>query len=118
LFNKDNQIIFGFYDMKMTFNQYRIIVQVFKSFGIMTSGHWKNKSFYDDFRVNQLYIKALIFEMEFRLGIYLDDEDLDGFGCPHAIVLALIDHKKLSMTGYSSQLFPGMVNGEPALCRV
>lgn len=73
----------------MTFSQYRIIIEVFRSFGLLISGNWKHKSFTYDFQVNHLYIQALLFELELRLGIYLNEETLESFCCPQSIVAAL-----------------------------
>jgi hypothetical protein len=83
--------------MEMTFSQYRIIIEVFRSFGILITGKGKYKSFYYDLSVSQLYIQALLFELELRLGIYLDEETVEGLCCPQSIVSALSEHKKAGM---------------------
>jgi len=102
--------------MKMTFHQYRIIIEVFRSFGILTSGQWKNKSFIDDFRVNQLYVRALLFELELRLGIYLEEEALDRYCCPQSILLALCDGNHLNRSSLS--LIHGLVSSEQKLSSI
>jgi len=96
--------------MKMKFHQYRSIIEVFKSFGILISGQWKYKSFTHDFKVDQLYVKALIFELELRLDIYMNEESFDKYCCPQSIVLALSEYNSLNMEGYPIDIFHGMDN--------
>jgi len=103
--------------MKMTFSQYRIIIEVFRSFGILISGKWKHKSFYYDFQVSQLYIQALLFEMELRLGIYLDEEKIDGFCCPHSIVSALRERRHAGMD-HTLDLGKAVLNAEKKMTLV
>jgi len=78
----------------MTINQYRIIIEVFRSFGILSTGKWKHKDFILDLQLNQLYIKALLFEMELRLGINLEEDALERCCCPMGMVTAFSGYKK------------------------
>lgn len=82
----------------MTINQYRIIIDVFRSFGILVAGQRKHKKFFLEIQINQLYVQALLFELELRLGIYLDGETIDGFCCPQAIISALCERNDANIT--------------------
>ncbi|HSJ67933.1 MAG TPA: hypothetical protein VK921_09675 [Anditalea sp.] len=54
----------------------------------MKSSNWKYKSFLHDYQVNHIFVQALLFEMELRLGIYLADEETEKCCCPDAVVSA------------------------------
>ena len=81
--------------MKMTINQYRIMIEVFRSFGIITTGKKKHHNFFRDFLVNLPYVMALLFEMELRLGIYLEEEAIIQCCCPMSMVVAFNQDREL-----------------------
>lgn len=79
----------------MTINQYRIIIEVFRSFGIPITGKWKQKDFIADLKLNQIYVQAILYEIELRLGIYLEEDIIEKCCCPLGMVIAFKGNKNI-----------------------
>jgi len=73
------------------------MIEVFRSFGIITTGKKKHNNFFLDFQVNHPYVLALLYEMELRLGIYLEEEAEIKCCCPMSMVVAFNQSKILPM---------------------
>ncbi|WP_338219674.1 hypothetical protein [Algoriphagus sp. oki45] len=61
--------------MKTKMNLSKIILSVFQEFGIPTIGSQKRRKFYSEIAVDRFYVEGILFELETRLGVILDEED-------------------------------------------
>jgi acyl carrier protein len=53
----------------------KILIAVFHEFGIPITGSKKIKQFYSEIPVDRFYVEGILFELESRLGVLLEDED-------------------------------------------
>ncbi|TDQ16520.1 acyl carrier protein [Algoriphagus boseongensis] len=51
------------------------MISVFNEFGIPITGPKKALRFYSDIQVDRFYVEGILFELETRLGVLLEDED-------------------------------------------
>lgn len=56
-------------------NLSKIILSVFQEFGIPTIGSQKKRKFYSEIVVDRFYVEGILFEIETRLGVLLDEEE-------------------------------------------
>lgn len=51
------------------------MISVFKEFGIPITGTRKEKRFYSEIPVDKFYVEGILFELECRLGVLLEEEE-------------------------------------------
>lgn len=51
------------------------MITVFREFGIPLTGFRKQMRFYTEIPVDKFYVEGILFELECRLGVLLEDED-------------------------------------------
>lgn len=61
--------------MSSSFGKSRILVDVFNEFGIPITGSKKEKYFYSQIQVDRFYVEGILFELESRLGVLLEEEE-------------------------------------------
>lgn len=61
--------------MKSSIRKSRILISVFREFGIPITGSRKQKRFYSDIPVDKFYVEGILFELECRLGVLLEEEE-------------------------------------------
>ena len=61
--------------MKDSFGKSRILISVFKEFGIPITGARKKKQFFSEIPVDRFYVEGILFELESRLGVLLEEEE-------------------------------------------
>lgn len=52
----------------------RILISVFHEFGIGITGKKKLRQFYSEIPVDRFYVEGILFELEARLGVFLEEE--------------------------------------------
>ena len=73
--------------MKKYFHHSKIMVSVFKEFGISLIGPKKSRIFYSEIDVDRFYVEGVLFELETRLGIVLDERESKDLQSPLDIIL-------------------------------
>lgn len=61
--------------MKSSLRKSRILISVFREFGISITGSRKEKRFYSEIPVDKFYVEGILFELECRLGVLLEEEE-------------------------------------------
>jgi len=64
----------------------KILIAVFREFGIAITGSKKLQRFYSDIPVDRFYVEGILFELESRLGILLEDNER--YNSPLDVILA------------------------------
>lgn len=67
------------------------MITVFKEFGIPLTGSSKQKRFYTDIPVDRFYVEGILFELESRLGILLEEEENDRIHSPLDVIRSFRD---------------------------
>jgi hypothetical protein len=66
----------------------RIMITVFREFGIPITGSRKQMRFYSEILVDKFYVMGILFELECRLGVLLEDEDNLRIDSPLDVILS------------------------------
>ncbi|MBC6366598.1 acyl carrier protein [Algoriphagus sp. AK58] len=61
--------------MKSYIKKTKILISVFQEFGIPLTGKRKLMQFYSEIPVDRFYVEGILFELESRLGVLLEDEE-------------------------------------------
>jgi hypothetical protein len=61
--------------MKSQIRKSKILISVFQEFGIPITGTRKFKQFYSEIPVDKFYVEGILFELESRLGVLLEEEE-------------------------------------------
>ncbi len=69
----------------------RIMIAVFREFGIPITGSRKQMRFYSEIPVDKFYVEGILFELECRLGVLLDDEDNQQIDSPLDVIRSFKD---------------------------
>lgn len=72
--------------MEVSLNSSKILITVFHEFGIPITGPKKKLKFYSDIPVDRFYVEGILFELESRLGVLLDEEDDKGIKSPIDVI--------------------------------
>lgn len=64
------------------------MISVFQEFGIPITGSRKLKQFYSEIHVDKFYVEGILFELESRLGILLEDKDNEQIHSPLDVIVA------------------------------
>lgn len=76
--------------MNQHFTQLKKAVEVFHSYGITLSGQRKNDHFIQQLNMDPVFINGLIFELEYNLQIFLQDEMLGKACTPREVIQLLL----------------------------
>lgn len=76
--------------MNQHFSQLKKAVEVFHSYGITLSGQRKNDHFIQQLNMDPVFINGLIFELEYNLKIFLQDELLGKACTPKEVIQLLL----------------------------
>ncbi|AMQ57058.1 acyl carrier protein [Algoriphagus sanaruensis] len=72
--------------MNQPFSKLKKAVEVFHSYGISVSGAHKNAHFVKQLNMDPVFINGLIFELEYNLQVYLQDENLGRACTPKEVI--------------------------------
>ena len=72
--------------MKNHFNHSKIILSVFREFGISLMGKSKSRKFYSEIDIDRFYFEGILFELETRLGIVLDEKETKNLESPLDVI--------------------------------
>lgn len=74
--------------MKEVIKKSRIMITVFREFGIPITGAKKFRQFYSEIPIDKIYLEGILFELECRLGVILEDEDNQQIHSPLDVIMA------------------------------
>ncbi|SEG06901.1 acyl carrier protein [Algoriphagus boritolerans] len=77
--------------MKSRIRKSRILISVFREFGIPITGKRKQKQFYSEIPVDKFYVEGILFELECRLGVLLEEEDNKKIHSPLDVIRSFKD---------------------------
>lgn len=72
--------------MNQQFTTLKKAVEVFHAYGITLSGQRKNDHFIQNLDMHPVYINGLIFELEFQLQIFIQDEKICSAKTPKELI--------------------------------
>lgn len=64
------------------------MISVFHEFGIPITGSRKFKQFYSEIPVDKFYVEGILFELESRLGVLLEEKDNEQIHSPLDVIMA------------------------------
>lgn len=64
------------------------MITVFREFGIPITGPRKFRQFYSDIPMDKFYLEGILFELECRLGVILDEVENQQVHSPLDVILA------------------------------
>lgn len=67
------------------------MITVFREFGIPITGSKKQKRFYTEIPVDKFYVEGILFELERRLGVLLEEEENQQIHSPLDVILSFRD---------------------------
>lgn len=76
--------------MNQHYTQLKKAVEVFHSYGITLAGPRKNDHFIQQLNMDPVYINGLIFELEYNLQVFLQDEYLGKACTPKEVIQLLL----------------------------
>jgi acyl carrier protein len=76
--------------MNQQFSKLKKAVEVFHSYGISLSGQRKNDHFIQKLNMDPVFINGLIFELEYNLQVFLQDEMLGKACTPKEVIQLLL----------------------------
>ena len=76
--------------MNQHYTQLKKAVEVFHSYGITLSGQRKNDHFIQKLNMDPVFINGLIFELEYNLQVFLQDEMLGKACTPKEVIQLLL----------------------------
>ncbi|OOG68602.1 hypothetical protein [Algoriphagus sp. A40] len=74
--------------MKGIIKKSKIMISVFREFGIPITGTKKFRQFYSDIPVDKIYVEGILFELECRLGVTLEDSVNEQIHSPLDVIMA------------------------------
>lgn len=77
--------------MNQHFAQLKKAVKVFHSYGISLSGPRKNDHFLRQLNMDPIFVNGLIFELEYNLQVFLQDELLGKANTPKEVIQLLFN---------------------------
>ncbi|TDQ19143.1 acyl carrier protein [Algoriphagus boseongensis] len=77
--------------MNQHFSQLKKAVEVFHSYGISLVGPRKNDHFIKQLNMDPVFVKGLIFELEYNLQVVLQDELLGNACTPKEVIKLLLN---------------------------
>ncbi|MFC3881441.1 acyl carrier protein [Algoriphagus namhaensis] len=72
--------------MNQQFTTLKKAVEVFHSYGISVSGPRKNDHFIQNLNMDPVFINGLIFELEFQLQLFIQDEKICSAKTPKELI--------------------------------
>ena len=63
------------------------MISVFQEFGIPITGSRKFRQFYSEIPVDKFYVEGILFELESRLGVLLEEKDNEQILSPLDVIL-------------------------------
>ncbi|WP_026951580.1 hypothetical protein [Algoriphagus mannitolivorans] len=76
--------------MNQQYSQLKKAVEVFHSYGIRLSGPRKNDHFIKQLNMDPVFVNGLIFELEFNLQVFLQEEMLGKACTPKEVIQLLL----------------------------
>ncbi|RIW13706.1 acyl carrier protein [Algoriphagus lacus] len=74
--------------MKNRIRKSKILISVFQEFGIPITGSRKFRQFYSEIPVDKFYVEGILFELESRLGVLLEEKDNEKIHSPLDVIMA------------------------------
>lgn len=68
----------------------RKAIGVFRSYGIPLTGKKKSANFYNDLRMDKIFVSGLIFELEYELKKELEDDKIARIQTPSELISSLL----------------------------
>jgi acyl carrier protein len=65
-------------------------IEVFNSYGIPLTGNRKNANFYNELKMDSIFVDGLIFELEYQLNEELETDQVSKFQSPSELLAVLI----------------------------
>lgn len=69
----------------------RKAIEVFHTYGITLTGQRKNDHFVNQLHMDPVFINGLIFELEFNLQVFIQEEKLKGACTPRQLIELLME---------------------------
>lgn len=73
------------------YKELRKISRVFQDYGIVLTGKRKYDEFDRDLKMDKVFVKGLIFELEYQLKTQLSDDKLDEIQAPAQVIEMLMN---------------------------
>jgi acyl carrier protein len=67
------------------------MITVFQEFGISITGSRKQRRFYSEIPVDKFYVEGILFELECRLGVLLEDAENQQIHSPFDVIRSFRD---------------------------
>ncbi|SHO59859.1 acyl carrier protein [Algoriphagus zhangzhouensis] len=77
--------------MNQQFTLLKKAAEVFHSYGISLSGARKNDHFIQKLNMDPIFINGLIFELEYQLQLFLQDEKLQKAATPKELIALFLE---------------------------
>ncbi|MCU0400016.1 MAG: acyl carrier protein [Algoriphagus sp.] len=77
--------------MNQQFSQLKKAVEVFHSYGITLTGKRKHAHFIEQLNMDPVFVNGLIFELEYNLKVFLQDELLGKACTPKEVIQLLLN---------------------------
>jgi acyl carrier protein len=77
--------------MNQQISKIRKAIEVFHAYGITLTGQRKNDHFVNQLNMDPVFINGLIFELEFNLQVFIQEEKLKGACTPRQLIRLLIE---------------------------
>lgn len=77
--------------MNQQFTLLKKAVEVFHSYGIVLNGARKNDHFIQNLNMDPVFVNGLIFELEFQLKLYLQEEMLQRACTPKELIALFLE---------------------------
>lgn len=76
--------------MKQHFSTLKKAIEVFHSYGITLAGPRKNDHFITNLNMDPIFINGLIFELEYRLHVFVQEENICSAKTPKELIALLL----------------------------
>ncbi len=80
--------------MNLQISKIRKAIAVFHTYGIILTGQRKNDHFVKQLNMDPVFINGLIFELEFNLQVFIQDENIKAATTPRQLIDLLMEIPK------------------------
>lgn len=80
--------------MNQQFTTLKKAIEVFHSYGITLSGQRKNDHFIQNLEMHPVFINGLIFELEFQLQIFIQEDKICSAKTPKELIALFLSMQK------------------------
>lgn len=77
--------------MNQQISKIKKAIEVFNTYGITLTGQRKNDHFVKQLNMDPVFVNGLIFELEFNLHVFIQEEKLKGACTPRQLITLLME---------------------------